>query len=73
MYHKIEQWFALLPPAVPQVQRRPKATFAKKKWTAEEDAQLTAWRSEGVPLAEIGLRLGVNRNAVMRLSATVEK
>lgn len=62
---KIEHEFSSLSPAVPQVQRRPRRTFVKKQWTAEEDAQLTAWYREGVLLAEIGLRLGVDYYAVM--------
>jgi len=65
LYHKIEQAFLSLPPAVPKVQRRPARTFAKKQWTADEDSQLTTWYKEGVTLTEMGVRLGVDYYAVM--------
>ena len=57
--------FTALPAAIPQVQRRPKATSAKKVWTEEEDRQLAACYEEGVTIVEIGLRLGVDRFAVI--------
>jgi hypothetical protein len=63
---KVGLMFNALAPAKPQAQRRPQSTPTKKSWTAEEDAQLTEWHGEGVFLEEIGLRLGLDRFAVMQ-------
>ena len=66
LYQKLERVFVSLPNAVPQVQRRPKTTSAKKKWSTEEDAQFIVWYEDGVALKEIGLRFGVEYYAIIR-------
>jgi len=65
-YRKLGQTTALAHPRVSGRQPRWKPRLAKKRWTIEENELLTALYVEGLALRAIGLRLGVDKDAVLR-------
>jgi len=64
-YANITRQFEALMPAVPRLPRPAKPGVGKKGWTAEEDDLLVSLYDEPITLDEIGLRLGVDRWAVI--------